>query len=325
MPRRSSRCVPLVPMLGIAMLAACSSAPQQIELPPLSALATPTRVDPAFAAASSILQGFDLASSPDDWQIGDQILLAVRVTKPSSDVIRFVHIELLDQLNPLSIVSFKATPSGRPEYRFESGLYYTRLKLYDENGKLIDSDVGRFPEKLMGHGLYDGAEPSIGRRRGEDGTMSLAGLSDEQAEHELLGWLSMFSFSMSMNKKGMFNELMKDVVARPSLLAMLFNPSVSLGLGKEDELQRQVWSPAPGIAVEGVTLPLTCSISDKLGAVARVQAAQPVAPLGLSGGVVSVVGHNADKTDITFEVRLLAAKRGDKGRAFRPTTEDSEP
>ncbi len=315
-----------VPLAAAAMsLVACSSAEQELQLPPANLLAAPAITDPTFAAAPSILHGFDLASSPDDWQIGDQILIGIRVTKPNSETVRFLHIELLDRFNPLPVVSFKATPSGRPVYKFESGLYYTRLSLYDKDATLLDSDVGRFPEKLMGHGLYDGAEPSIGRKRGQDGSMSLSDISDAQAEHELLGWLSLFSFSMSMNKKGMFNELMKDVIARPSLLSMLLNPSVALGMGKEEELQRRAWTPATNTVLEGVSLPLTCSISDKLGAVARVHAARPVAPLGLSGGVVSIVGNNAQKTDITFEVRLLAAKRGDKARVFLPATDDPTP
>jgi hypothetical protein len=324
MPRGHGFIFVLLAVAAMSMVA-CSSAEQEFRLPPANLLAAPATTDPTFAAAPSILSGFDLASSPDDWQIGDQVLIGIRVTKPGKETVRFLHIELLDRFNPLPVISFKASPSGRPVYKFESGVYFTRMTLYDKDGKQLDNDTGRFPEKLMGHGLYDGAEPSIGRERGADGSMNLAGLDDEQAERELLGWLSLFSFSSSMNRKGMFNEMMKDVVARPSLLSMLLNPSVSLGMGEAEELERRAWTPATGISLDAVSLPLTCSISDKLGAVARVHAARPVAPLGLSGGVVSIVGNNAQKTDVTFEVRLLAAKRGDGKRAFRPAVEDPEP
>ncbi len=233
---------PLIVFPGVLALVACAGAPQEVHLPPASALATPIVVDPAFAAAPKILAGFELGSSAEDWQIGDQILIGIRVTKPGASTTRFLHVELMDRLNPLTVMSFNAAPAGRPAMQFESGLYYTRLSQYDEDAKLLDVAVGRFPEKLMGYGLFDGAAPAVGRKRLADGGMDFSSVTDAQAEHELFGWLSLFSFSTSMNKKGMFNEMMKDVVARPSLLAMLFNPSISLGMGREEELRLEPWS-----------------------------------------------------------------------------------
>lgn len=314
----------MVMALCAAAVGGCSSPPREIAIPPVATMASDASAGASFVVAPSILSGFELADSPDDWRIGDQVLLGIRLNKPEGETVRLLHVELMDMVNQTPQIRFKATPVGRPVYWFESGLYFTKLSMYDEDGKLLQRAVGRFAKKLMGHGLFDGAAPLVGRPRLPNGDLDTSGLSDEEAERELLGWLSLYAFSMSMNKKGMFNEMMKDVVARPSLIAMLLNPSLSLSLGRDMQLEWHAWRPAgaEGMEVEGVTIPLTCAIANKVGAVARVHAARPVAPLGLTGGVVSIVGNNADKPEIKFEVRLLAAKRGTKGREFTPVVDD---
>lgn len=309
----------LILMLAPSVLAACASPPPAVSLPAIAAPAP----DAVFAPGAAILSGFEIATSPEEWRIGDQILLGIRVVKPGTETIRFLHVELLKQRNPKLVIEMEATSEGRPTYIFRSSACHTRLSLYDEKGAMLAEMTGRYPEKLLGRGLYDAAAPAAVRARA---TVSpAAAVSDEEAERELLGWLSLFSFSMSMNKKGMFNDMMKDVIARPSLVAMLFNPNITLAMGDEAELQLREWAPTPGVRIDGVTVPLSCTIANKLGAVARVHAAKPVAPLGLSGGVVSIEGNNADKPDIRFEVRLLAARRGRAGEIFDETTEAPPP
>jgi hypothetical protein len=315
--------------MAAALLSACASPRRDLVVPLQARVIEPAPQEAAFPGSASILDGFDLATSPEDWQIGDRVLVGVRVTNPrrgDGETVRMLLIELTDRHNVTPLISFRASPAGREPYSVTAGAYFTRLTIYDAEGRELSRGVGRFPDRIMGHGLYDGAAPSVGRARDAAGNIDVSGLSDEAYERELLGWLSLFSFSTSLGKSTIFMPLVKDVLARPSWLRMLFNQDVELGMGEAHEVRLEAWAPGgSGVPVDAVSMPLTCAIAGKRAAAARVQAARPVAPLGLTGGVVSVVGSNADKPDVRFEVRVLAAARGTGGRAFRPAMEAAEP
>lgn len=315
--------------MAAAMLSACAAPKRDLVVPLQARAIAPAPEEARFPGSASILNGFDLAASPEDWQIGDRVLVGVRVINPrrgDGETVRMLLIELTDRHDVMPLISFRASPAGREPYEVTAGAYFTRLTLYDADGREVSSGVGRFPDRIMGHGLYDGAAPSIGRARDVSGNIDVSGLSDEAYENELLGWLSLFSFSTSLGKSTMFMPLVKDVVARPSWLRMLFNQDVELGMGRADEVRLEAWVPGgSGAPVDAVSMPLTCALSGKPAASARVHAARPVAPLGLTGGVVSVVGSNADKPDIRFEMRVLATARGTGGRAFLPPGEEPAP
>src|SRR5205085_1625232 len=151
-----------------------------------------------------------------------------------------------------------------------------------------------FPKHLLGYGLFDGVESSVDHpelRGKEDLT---TGLNQDQYDRTMRGWLTMFSFSGSMGKKGLFRDMLYDVIARPTWLAMLLNPSVSLGFGDEEWPQRAEPFRAGTVELDSLQVPLVCMIAGKKAAVAQVFAARPAAPLSLCGGVTRVVVRNAD-------------------------------
>jgi hypothetical protein len=273
-------------------------------------------VDPAFAAGRGILEGFDLAPGTDEWRVGDKVLLAIRGKKSGVETVRFLLIELTDQIDDGDLVSFSAQPKGRPQYEFSSRAVFTNLTLFDQSGAVMTETKGRFPKRLLGYGLFDGVESSVDHPEMQGKDDMTSGLSDAEYDRTMRGWLTMFSFSGSMGKKGMFRDMLFDIIARPTWLEMLLNPSVSLGFGGDDWPRRGDGVKLDGAKLDTIEVPLVCQISGKRAAVARVVAARPVAPLSLCGGVVSVMAKNADDAGVTLEVRLLAAKRGNGGREF---------
>jgi hypothetical protein len=275
----------------------------------------------AFPAAASILTGFDLASTPEAWNIGDRVLLLLRMEKSGVATDRFLLVELTDRLDVFHTVEMSAKSSRGP-IRLSSSTAGTKITLFDASGATIDQAEGRFPSDLLGYGLTDGAMPYVGRPLNDPTVVD--SLTEEQFERMMRGWMTLFSFSGSLNKKGMFNQMLKDVVARPSLLGMLLNPTASMGMGDPGPTVGPVWSADGRAQLETVDVPLELTISGKKSMIGRVTAATPVAPLSLCGGVLSVQAFNADTPTTRLEIRLLATERGKGGQGFRPA-EDTIP
>lgn len=145
----------------------------------------------------------------------------------------------------------------------------------------------------------------------------------EDAEHDKMmrGWLTLFAFSGSMNKKGMFKGMLEDVIAKPSWLRMLFNPSMSIGFGKDQwPTREEAWTPSSGSSLATLKIPLALEIAGKPALQGEMLAAEPAAPLSLAGGLVRASGHRPDAPDVRVDIWLMGAARGSGGREFKAAT-----
>lgn len=316
--RRAHKSRRLAPALAAAVLSTtgCSAPSPQRGTPTQSAAAA---IDAdAFAAASGVLSGFDLAASPDDWNIGDRVLLAIRSHKHSTVTMRYLLVELTGHRDPAPPMEFRGSAGRDRPFRLQSDLVQTQLTLLDERGEVLTRVNGRFARDLLGLGLFDGVEPLAAHPQWrERRTHLLTDLDDAAADRVLRGWMTLFSFSGSLGRKGLFRDMLGDLVARPGFLRMLFNPSVSLGFADDWPEAAQPWSTGDGRPdIDTIRVPIECVIAGKRAASAVVLAARPVAPLSLCGGVISVDACNADDPGIRTHVRLIAAARGRGGQDF---------
>lgn len=309
--------------------AGCSSHSEHTAVPPLPiALSVPASSaahDAEFAAAGSILSGFDLAPTAADWQIGDRVLFAVRGTKPAGVTTRYLLVELTGELDPDAESAKARSIRGSREYDFRWNLVRTRLTLFDEQGKQVQQTFGRFPRQLLGCGLYDGAAP-IADAAAAGTTDILEALKSTEAEDErqTRGWMTLMVFSGSLNRRGMFRDMMSDVVARPSLIKILFNPTAALESESPGPTHAPGW-PQAAPPLPTVRVPLMLSIAGEPALQGEVLACTPVAPLSLVGGILKAEGRNPEKPDVRVEVILLACARGSGGQEFVPAASRTEP
>lgn len=306
----------ILPLL--AALGGCGSRPSPTIVVPAPDAATLTCAAD-FPAAAGILPGFELADGPVQWRIGDRVLLGIRFTRRDRCTHRLLLVELSGEQSEGGGIEFKASSRNRP-YTLRSDVVRTRMTLYDETGTVIEEAAGRFPVKLLGFGLYDGARWSIGASDPDAMAAVASSLDDAEFDRMMRGWLTLFSFSGSLNRRGIFQEMMESVVARPSLLAMLLNPSVAMTSQPPGPSTGVPWSPASTdhAAIETIEVPLTLSIAGKTALTGSVTAARPVAPLSLCGGVLRARAENPDDPGTSIEIRLLGASRGEGGQDIRP-------
>lgn len=317
--------------LGLVALAGCApSAPasRPAAATPYSATtaaAADHGADASMAAGASILSGFDLAPSRNDWQIGDRVLLGIRFSRPDrADTIRFLLVELTNRLDP-KMIKFHSTSRSGKAHKFSSFAAQTRLALYDEQGRLIDESTGRFAVQLLGCGLFDGVHFSAEHPEYKGRMNEMVKSLDDRQWHSMHeGWLTLISFSSSLGRRGMFRDMLDDLVAKPGWLRMLLNPSVALGFADGWPAFDESWSPTGEPGLRTIRVPLLCRIADRDGARADVVVTEPVAPLSLCGGVLAINAENADDPRVQLQARLLAAQRGTGGQGFTIAEADKD-
>jgi len=271
-----------------------------------------------------ILSGFDAAASREDWQIGDRVLIGVRATKPTGVTTRLVLVELTGELDPKNMEFSTSGGKHDRKYEFTSDVARTRITLFDETGTKIAQAMGRFPIKLLGYGPYDGAEPMIGHTEGLSDDDFLSKLPDDQFDRVMRGWGSLFTFSGSLGKKGLFKQMLEDVIVRPSLLRLLLHPSAGLSFGTDRWPTHDVpWTPGGAVSVSTIHVPLALTIAGEPALEGDLLAAEPVAPLSLCGGLIRANGHKPGDESVRVDLELLAAARGNGGKVFKPITKTS--
>lgn len=312
MPRATAAIVLLPALLMLWGGGGCSSSQT---LPPL---VLPPAVAPApteFPSAAAIMSGFDLAGSRDGWNIGDRVLMAIRASRASGVTTRFLLVELTAETEKDPMV-FITRDGQRGPYTLDSPVAVTRLTLFDEYGAKIEEVNGKFATKFLGYGVFDGASVFANHPEMRGDPKNMPPLTDAEFDRSMRGWLTLMAFSGSMNKRGIFKEMMKDTVARPTWLAMLFNPSVALTFTKgEWPSHGEPWGP-DGVLLPTVGLPLQLTIAGKPAMNGTIRCADPVAPLSLCGGLVYAKGWNPESPEISVEIILLATQRGKGEQVF---------
>ena len=248
------------------------------------------------------------------------MLISVIAKKPTGVTTRLVLVELTEELDPKGTGYESSGGKGAARtYSFKSDVARTRITMFDERGMKIGQSIGRFPVKLLGYGPYDGAEPMIGHADGLSDDDLLAKLPDAEFDRVMRGWGALFTFNGSLGKKGMFKQMMEDVIVKPSILRMIFHPTAALTFGANKWPMREESSDL-GRTIPAIRVPLELMIADRPALKGELLAAEPVAPLSLCGGLIRAWGHRPDDEGVRVELELLGAARGSGGQEFVKAT-----
>jgi hypothetical protein len=278
------------------LLIGCHGAPR-----PADTLTTSTRPS-EWAAADSLLSGFEFGEVGSAWRAGDRVLLGVRSQRGERITLRYLLVELMDGVDAQTPLAITFTEeSGRktvsplaPPSRF------TRITVFDEGGKQLVQSRGTVPEKLLNNGLF-------GMRNAEATTRP-----DSSSDRAFLALVSIVSFSASSGGNSALSSMTRDVVGLPSLLAMLTRrPTLNINTtGVHPGAATLADTPWPAAEVS-----LEISINDELMLNVETTAVENRPPIGLVSGIVTVDGRHPTDTTRHLRMKLLAARRG-TGAAF---------
>lgn len=320
---RSARIVALALLAWCAWGFGCAQRPTAVEA--LNAPRVPVAENveiadwrPASKAAGGILPSLEVAATREAWNIGDRVLIEIVSNSATSSTRRYLHIELLAEYADADPKAFQNKRSmGKRAFEFSSPTVATRITVYDDLGAIIDTSNGRFPLKLLGYGPYDGCTPLAIRPelRGQK-SIVMPDLPDDEHERMMRGWMALFGFSGSMNRRGPFKNLLTGLIARPSLLAIVLKPSVQVTFGENDWPEfLPDWTSA-GKSVRVLRVPLQLRIADQAALVGEIIACEPLAPMSLSGGLLRAIGRNPLDPRVSVELRLVGSALGTGGQVF---------
>lgn len=277
---------------------------------------------PASLAVREVLPRLEVAATRESWNIGDRVLIEIVSNSVATSTRRYLHIELLPEYADADPRAFQTKSSaGKRPFVFHSPTVATRITVYDELGVVIDTSTGRFPLNLLGYGPYDGCTPIANRPelRGQK-SIVMPDLPDDEHERMMRGWMALFGFSGSMNRRGPFKNLLTGLIARPSLLAMVLRPSVSVTFGENDWPEfLPDWTSA-GKSVRTIRVPLQLRIADQPALIGEMIACEPLAPLSLCGGMLRATGRNPVDPRVNVELRLVGSALGSGGQTFSAAT-----
>lgn len=304
-----------------------------------------------FPVAASILSGFEVDYDEDriehpSWRWGDRVLLGLRFRRDGQETVRYLFVcldsPLLGQTietsqgsfvvgDPVLGVSeltstwtFREGPNhAEHTLRLETRYLPLWVRLYDEAGAVLTSTSAELPEALLGVGMYDNEVfKAMCRATGRD--LAIQTLTD--AEHlRTLGFWGFDYFTSSLGENRILADLAESIVRRPPWWRIMLNPRFALTVLENGRGPAPEWSPLVGAARPAYSVPLLLQIAGDpvLTATLTVVPADP--PLGLCAGIVRIEAHRPGETETSFEVRLLAAKRGDREGPPRNAPETPAP
>ncbi|MBY0312212.1 MAG: hypothetical protein K2W85_09090 [Phycisphaerales bacterium] len=277
---------------------------------------------PGSLAVREVLPRLEVAATRESWNIGDRVIIEIVSNSVATSTRRYLHIELLSEYADADPKAFQTKSSaGKRPFAFSSPTVATRITVYDDLGAIVDTSTGRFPLNLLGYGPYDGCTPIATRPelRGQK-SIVMPDLPEHEHERMMRGWMALFGFSGSMNRRGPFKDLLKGLIARPSLLAMVLRPSVQVTFGENDWPEfLPDWTEA-GKSVRVIRVPLQLRIADQPALVGEMIACEPLAPLSLCGGLLRATGRNPVDPRVSVELRLVGSALGSGGQMFSAAT-----
>lgn len=274
----------------------------------------------SFAAAPSILSGFELADRDEQfaefpgWRPGDRVLLGLRIMRGGEETVRYLDVELTDGLVGTSTVTSRA--DGRDTWEFETLDLQTHIRLYDDAGALLTSINGSFPHLLLNVGVYDAVRHrlDLDARAYEAARRQVVPAAHVPTRDEYrrtgLGWLSVMTFSNSLGRNRVFSRLLDGIVQRPALWRLLVNPAVSINDAEPGPAEAAPWAPRPDLSRPALLVPLELEVGGRPALRGSITVVPPDAPLGLCGGLVHAEAHNPGDPSAGLAIRLLAARRG---------------
>lgn len=288
-----------------------------------AAIAPPTPIgEPDFPAAAFILTGLEIDPTAGPWRMGDRALLGITVSREGKLTTLYMLTELVAPRAGDRAYAISMTPRNGEPVTYSSPYCRTRIRLYDDSGRLIQESDGAIPTMVLNCGPYEAAMAGIANAdrlaRGEE---RKPGPRDDRA---CIGFIAFLAFGESSGKNKILSELVGRVVRRPTLLGFLMDRTLSLSM---PELGGGTLPDLPmpgGPPLRRCIIPLVADIGGSTAVRTTLTLAPSCPPIGLVGGVMSANIRHPTEPDNWAQVRLLAARRGE-GAVWPPPQANISP
>ncbi len=260
-------------------------------------------------AASAILSGFDALGNEDEPRAHDRLLYLLRVQDPEGEKLRLILVEMcgpavlnqngqaVAEVTVENTMRIKATDQDGSVTVVESRARPADVIMFDATGKEVSRSVIDLPFEFLFHGLDE-----IAKNRGE-----------VSIDNSLRSVCVLVAASRLAKEDDLLSGIVKDFV-NLNLMSVILNLGVSVSIDAHyvnaevvhaDEI-KTVWQDVH----YRFPFQLMLNGDPAIRAQATVTAARP--PVGLAGGVIAISGFRPTDPRHRIDLRLIAARRGEK-------------
>lgn len=276
------------------LLAACTGVPPA-PLPP----AAPIR-EAEFPGARAILQGFTAPTQREEWRAGESILYALRLEHGVDCERWLVRLSVADAEVAFArddALTLGVSIGDEGSVTLMSAYRRYAVAVFQADGTPLGESLVKVPYDFLRFSFLD-ACAALKRRP----------LRDADKTNVAGAHAALISFLSILQEDPVLSPILWRVVDRPSVLSVIASFGASLGIAAD--LESAVPEPTPGVSGwnrDAVRFPLTLTINGGRALDARILATDPLVPLRMGGGIVSVEATRPSNPAVRFTAQVLAA------------------
>jgi len=310
-------------------------------MPPPSPTSVTDLSPAAFPGAANLLSGFDDRREATKWDRGDQLLFGLRLRK--GDEVRhwLLHLEVLfgevfltslDGQNPSTIEwrswdYYTTDEKGeRKQIKLSSRMLPVKATVHDEHGKELGSSLVSLPVQLLGQGLLRAVDICIAHERAS--TTGKAPVAEADSQLVIAAVFGMMSLLSVVQDDDVLADYFWQVIEKPSIWSVMTSLGVeaSLSMPMQQSVPATILPPHLPPPGRAFVVPVRIDVNGNAALLVDVIATDPARPYALCGGMVSAVARHPTRTDLHFDVQLLAARVGTgKATAKAGLSRDQQP
>lgn len=312
------------------LFGACASAPLELRAPNPELAVT---VAPGeFPGAGRLATGFDARTTDRAWRAGDTVVFGLRLQQGESAQRWLLRLRVLpsprftvetkngtttDGVKFLGLHrswNYTAKVDGElREVEVESGIVRVAVSVHDPDGSPLGDSIVSLPADLMTNGLLPGIETAMrleASTTGNDPLPPRTSLEDLRPMAE--GLIALLALLDVVQNDSVLQGYFWQVVQKPSLWSVIRTMGVSASLTASPERSVRLEQLPEAILPtdRAFAMPLRVDVNDTPALLADVIAIDSARPYALCSGIIAASARHPTEKDLTFEVRLLAARLG---------------
>lgn len=302
----------------VALLLATLSACHAPATPDLAVTAPLAEIDLAdFPVPGHLLRGFDERQPAGPFQIGDEVLLGLRLRK-ALEVrnwllqLRVIEVTALDALGqPLKPVTWSLRINGEPQ-QFASQVCRVEVIVMDEHGIELGRSQPCLPSDFLSRGIASACRLVHSRsKRGSVRRRLLDQPRNQQPDLRPLAEATVAAVALLqvVQADSVLAPILWQIIEKPSLWSVVANMGAKVMLRPSFHLVTSADSPVPNLSEPTWRLPLALDVNQQPALNFDLLITDSTPPFALVGGLLGATASHPTDTSRELSMLLLSARR----------------
>jgi hypothetical protein len=288
-PKTRAACAALCALAGCAVV---DPDPQWAERGYAIVEASAFRPSPVFAT------GFDAAAAPDAFAAGDEVVFGLQLDDHGDKREWSLAVSVVDPALP-DVLGPEFDWNGKKARAYERRhALLAEARVYDGEGRQLGVDRLELSRDLLTRGLVQACREAT------------SGSGTARGEAAGYAWQSLRELMRVVRNSPVLRDILWQVISKPSLFSIIGHFGVHVRQHEHFDKARAGAPFAAGGELPTWEVPVEVTINDAPALRSIVVATEPRSPWNLCAGIVALTAVHPHDPQVTFSMRLLAARRG---------------